>query len=104
MANLSLQAPANPSLLLSSGTTTGNPLTSGHLFFDNVNFASSADASGGGESMFAIAGPDIQVYNSYFLSGSNQDFDIFYGDGGIVSGNHFVLNNFTGLGIRTAKM
>jgi hypothetical protein len=103
MANLSLQAPANPSLLLSSGTTTGNPLTSGHLFFNNVNFASSADASGGRESMFAIAGPDIQVYNSFFLSGSNQDLDIFYGDGGIVSGNHFVLNNWTGLGIQDSQ-
>ena len=103
MANLSLQAPANPSLLLSSGTTTGHPLTSGHLFFDNVSFASSADASGGGESMFAISGPDIQVYNSDFLSGSNQDLDIFYGDGGIVSGNHFVLNNWTGLGIQDSQ-
>ena len=103
MANLSLQAPANPSLLLSSGTTTGDPLTSGHLFFNNVNFASTADASGGRESMFAIAGPDIQVYNSSFLSGSNQDLDIFYGDGGIVSGDQFVLNNWTGLGIQDSQ-
>jgi hypothetical protein len=103
MANLSLEAPANPSLLLSSGTITGNPLTSGHLFFNNVHFASSADASGGRESMFAIAGPDVQVYNSFFLSGSNQDLDIFYGDGGIASGNHFVLNNWTGLGIQDSQ-
>jgi hypothetical protein len=103
MASLSLKAPANPNLLLSSGTTTGNPLTSGHLFFNNVNFASTADASGGRESMFAVAGPDIQVYNSVFLSGSNQDLDIFYGDGGIVSGNHFVLNNWTGLGIQDSQ-
>ncbi len=99
MANISLQAPANPNLLLSSGTTTGNPLTSGHLFFSNVNFASTAAPPEGGETMFALAGPDIQVYNSFFLSGSNQDFDILYGDGGIVSGNHFVLNNWTGLAI-----
>jgi hypothetical protein len=103
MASLSLQAPANPNLLLSSGTTTGNPLTSGHLFFNNVNFASTADASGGRESMFAVAGPDIQVYTSVFLSGSNQDLDIFYGDGGVVSGNHFVLNNWTGLGIQDSQ-
>jgi hypothetical protein len=103
MANLSLQAPANPNLLLSSGTTTGNPLTSGHLFFSNVNFASTADASGGRETMFALAGPDIQVYNSFFVSGSNQDFDVFYGDGGIVSGNHFVLNNWTGLAIQDSQ-
>ena len=49
--------------------------------------------------MFALAGPDIQVYNSYFLSNSNQVFDIHFGDGGIVSGNHMVLNNWTGIGI-----
>jgi hypothetical protein len=53
--------------------------------------------------MFAIAGPDIQVYSSVFLSGSNQDLDIFYGEGAIVSGNHFVLNNWTGLGIQDSQ-
>jgi hypothetical protein len=103
MANLSLLAPANPHLLLSSGTTTGNPLTSGHLFFNNVHFASTLDATNGEESMFALAGPDIQVYNSFFLSGSFQDLDISYGDGGIVSGNHIVLNNWTGLGIGNSQ-
>jgi hypothetical protein len=103
MANLSLKAPANPNLLISSGTTTGNPLNSGHLFFNNVNFASTADASAGRETMFEIAGPDIQVYNSSFLSGSNQDFDTFFGDGGIVSGNQFVLNNWTGLAIGNSQ-
>jgi hypothetical protein len=46
--------------------------------------------------MFSVAGPDIQVYNSYFLSNENQDFDLYFGDGAIVSGNHFVLNNWTG--------
>src|SRR6202044_1700019 len=103
MANLSLQAPANPNLLLSSGTTTGNPLTSGHLFFNNVHFASTADASDGRETMFELAGPDIQVYNSFFLSGSWEDFYILYGDGGIVSGNQFVLNNWTGLAIGNSQ-
>ena len=53
--------------------------------------------------MFALAGPDIQVYNSYFLSNSNQVFDINYGDGGIVSGNHIVLNNWTGIGISDSQ-
>jgi hypothetical protein len=103
MANLSLKAPANPNLLLSAGTLTGDPLTSGHLFFNNVDFASTSDVQNGTENMFAIAGPDIQVYDSYFLSGSNQDFDIFFGDGGIVSGNQFVLNNWTGLGIQDSQ-
>ena len=99
LTDLALEAPANPDLLLSSGTATGNPLTSGHLFFNNLSFSSTSDASNGAESMFAVAGPDIQVYNSYFLSNSNQVFDVNYGDGGIVSGNHMVLNNWTGMGI-----
>jgi hypothetical protein len=103
MANLSLQAPANPNLLLSTGTITGNPLTSGHLFVSNVHFASTADASGGRETMFALAGPDLQVYSSFFLSGSNQDFDISYGDAGVVSGNRFVLNNWTGLAVTDSQ-
>jgi hypothetical protein len=99
LTDLALEAPANPNLLLSSGTTTGNPLTSGHLFFNNIDFESTSDASNGAEMMFLLAGPDIQVYNSYFLSNSNQAFDILFGDGGIVSGNHMVLNNWTGIGI-----
>jgi hypothetical protein len=103
LTDLALEAPANPNLLLSSGTTTGNPLASGHLFVNNVNFASTSDASNGGEVMFFLAGPDIQVYNSYFLSNSNQVFDINFGDGGIVSGNHMVLNNWTGMGISDSQ-
>jgi hypothetical protein len=103
LTNLSLQAPANPNLLVSSGTLTGNPLTSGHLYFNNISFSSTSDASNGGEMMFLLAGPDIQVYNSSFLSGSNQVFDILFGDGGIVSGNNLVLNNWTGLGISDSQ-
>ncbi len=103
MANLSVKAPVNLNLILSSGTTTGNPLTSGHLFFDNVSFASTADFSNGQESVFAVAGPDIQIYNSFFLSGWNQVLDINYGDGGIVSGNQIVLNNWTGLGFSDSQ-
>jgi hypothetical protein len=99
LTDLALEAPANPYLLRSSGTTTGDPLTSGHLFFNNIDFESTSDTSNGAEVMFALAGPDIQVYNSYFLSNSNQVFDINFGDGGIVAGNHMVLNNWTGLGI-----
>jgi hypothetical protein len=103
LANFSLEAPANPNLLLSAGTLTGNPLTSGHIFVRNVNFASTGDYSNGAESMFALAGPDIQIYDSYFLSGSFQVMDIFYGDGAIVSGSNFVLNNLTGTGITDSQ-
>jgi hypothetical protein len=103
LTDLALTAPANPNLLLSSGTTTGNPLTSGHLFVNNVHFESTTDATNGGEQMFFLAGPDIQVYDSYFLSNSNQVFEINFGDGGVVSGSHFVLNNFTGLSIEDSQ-
>jgi hypothetical protein len=99
LTDLALEAPANPNLFRSSGTTTGNPMTSGHLFFNNIDFESTSDASNGAEVMFLLAGPDIQVYNSYFLSNSNEVFYILFGDGGIVSGNHMVLNNWTGLAI-----
>jgi hypothetical protein len=103
IANITLQAPANPNLLLSAGALTGDPSASGHIFVNNVYFASTFDDSNGAESMFALAGPDIQVYNSKFLSSSNQVFDINYGDGSIVAGNQFILNNWTGLGISDSQ-
>jgi hypothetical protein len=103
LANLSLTAPANPNLLLSSGTTSGDPTTSGHIYLGSVKLTSTTDASNGAEYMTALAGPDIQVYNSSFLSNSNQVFDILFGDGGIVTGNTFILNNWTGLGIEDSQ-
>lgn len=103
MANLSLTAPANPNLLLSSGTTSGNPALSGHLFFNNIHIASTTDSSNGRETLFAVAGPDIQIYNSFFLSNSNQSLDIFYADGAIISGSQIVLNNWTGLAITNSQ-
>jgi hypothetical protein len=103
LTDLALKAPANPNLLLSSGTTTGNPLTSGHLLFNNVHFESTTDASNGEEQMFFLAGPDIQVYNSFFLSNSYQALDINFGDGAVVSGNEIVLNNWTGSGISDSQ-
>ena len=47
LTDLALEAPANPNLLRSSGATTGNPLTSGHLFFNNIDFESTSDTSNG---------------------------------------------------------
>ncbi len=103
MANLSFQAPASLQLLLSSGVVLGLPSNSGHLYFDNVSFASTAGAFNPNEQMFLVAGPDVQVYDSSFLSNSNQDFDLNFGDGAIVSGNKFILNNWTGLGIEDSQ-
>ena len=101
IVNVSFQAPANPSLLVSVGSSSGNPSTTGHLFFANVNFSSTGPSNGA--VVFSLAGPDIQVYNSTFLSNSNQDFDISFGDGAIVSGNLFILNNWTGLAISNSQ-
>lgn len=103
LTDLSVEAPANPSLLAATGNKTGNPATSGHLFFSNLNFQSTGDASGSHEQMFLVAGPDIQIYNSTFLSGSSQVLDVNFGDGGVVSGNHIILNNWTGLGISDSQ-
>jgi hypothetical protein len=96
MANLSLVAPANPNLLVSYNKAGGDPNTFGHLFFNNINFQSTTDENGA-EQMFLISGPDIQVYNSYFLSNSYQVFDINFADGAVVSGNQLVVNSATGL-------
>jgi hypothetical protein len=103
MVNLSITAPANPNLVLSTGTNTGNPELCGHLFFNNVRVTSTSDESSGRETLFAVAGPDIQVYDSYFLSNSNQSLDLFYADGAIVSGSEVVLNNWTGLAISDSQ-
>jgi hypothetical protein len=97
IANLSLKGPANPNLLISTGTQNGDPATSGHLFVSHVAIESTSDLSNGQEAMFLLAGPDIQVYDSTFVAGSNQSLDIYYGDGGIMQRNHLSLNNWTGL-------
>jgi hypothetical protein len=103
MANLSFVAPVNPNLLLSTGTASGNPSLCGHLYFSNVHFASTTDASHGSEVLFGVAGPDIQIYNSYFLSNSNQSLDLTFADGAIISGSSVVLNNWTGLSIADSQ-
>jgi hypothetical protein len=54
LTNLSFQAPANPHLLISTGTLTGDPFTSGHLYFENISFSSTSDESGGAETMFVM--------------------------------------------------
>ena len=87
LANLTFKAPANPSLL--AANRSGDPTVSGHIFVDNVDFESTADLSGGAEQMFALSGPDIQVYNSIFSSDSFINLSIEKGDGAIVSGNQF---------------
>ena len=42
--------------------------------------------------MFLLSGPDIQVYNSVFLS----NFYVWFGDGAIISGNRFIENGTGG--------
>jgi hypothetical protein len=102
MANLSFEAPANPAIA-STMIDTGSPLTSGHVFFDNVNFQSTSDESGGNEFMFSLTGPDIQVYDSVFLSGSNYAFSVGWADGAVISGNQIILNDATALGFSDSQ-
>ncbi|HEV2273324.1 MAG TPA: hypothetical protein VGR96_04120 [Acidobacteriaceae bacterium] len=103
MANLSFTAPANPYLVVSANSKLGSPTDTGHAFFANVRFQSTLDATSGQEQMFVLAGPDIQVYNSVFSSGSNEDFGLNFGDGAIVSGNEFILDNWTDLSISDSQ-
>jgi hypothetical protein len=92
MANLSFSAPANPYLIVSSDAS-GNPNTTGHLLFSGVDIEATSDESNNLEDVVGIVGPDIQVYNSTFLSGSNEDFTMGYADGAIISGNQIVINH-----------
>ncbi len=73
LTDLALEAPANPNLLLSSGTTTGNPLTSGHLFFNNIDFSQPLMPRMEPRSMFAPRRPrhsGLQlVFSFQFQSG-----------------------------------
>jgi len=87
LTDLSLKAPAAPYLLTSSDSKTGSPLTSGHLFVNNIDFESS-DVQQGSNQMFLLSGPDIQVYNSVFVS----SFFVCFGDGSIISGNRFITD------------
>jgi parallel beta-helix repeat protein len=104
LADLSLQAPGNPYLIATSDSTSGSPLTSGHLFLSNVGVKSTADeTTNASEQVVLLTGPDIQVYNSAFTTdGSFQLFDINWGDGGIVSGTEFGLNE-SGLGMSDSQ-
>lgn len=91
MANVSLVAPGATSLV-SSSDTTGNPSTSGHVFFQNVTFDSEPSGSSSSGTMVALYGPDIQVYDSSFRSGTSGNMNVEFGDGGIISGNTFIDN------------
>jgi len=101
LTGLSVRGPANVSLVSSTGTTTGDPRISGHLFFSDIDIESTQDAPG--EQLFNVAGPDIQIYNSTFLAGWNQSLDLTFADGAIEAGNTIVLNNWTGLSISDSQ-
>lgn len=98
LVGISLTAPVDPYLVASSDTS-GSPLDCGHLFLDDLRLQSTRDVSNGHEILAYLSGPDIEVYDSSFISGSNQAFSITYGDGGVIANDEFVLNNLTGLSI-----
>ena len=67
LANLSFEAPANPSLLASTDSTTGNPATSGHLFFSDLNFKSNPDAAGNNVTRNRPGYTDLRFHFSFRL-------------------------------------
>ena len=81
LANVSLTAPANR-ICCSALAPYSEILRRQATSISAVSkLTSTTDASNGAEYMTALAGPDIQVYNSTFLSNANQVFDILFGDG-----------------------
>lgn len=103
MANISITAPADPNLVTASNIWNSSPLTEGHYYFSGVHFQDTGEVLNIGEQLFVLSGPDIQVYNSYFLSSQYQAFDIDLGDGAIVAGNTFILNGYVGNGIEDSQ-
>ena len=98
LANLSVKAPSAPSIV-SSSDTSGNPATSGHFFLGNVDLDSTPSGSNNLGNMAALYGPDIQIYNSTFVSGTQGNLAIQFGDGAILSGNTMIDDNgFNALG------
>ena len=92
LANISIDAP-NAVALVAGSDLSGNPMLSGHQFLENLDLNSTPSGSNVHTwNMVGLAGPDLQVYNSRFLSGTNVGLRIDYGDGAIVSGNTFINN------------
>ncbi len=93
MANIAIKA-SNATYLLCGSDLTGSPVTSGHVLLDNMSFDSTpAGSNSNFVGMVAISGPDVQIYNSTFLSGTLENLGIYFGDGVIISGNTFVNDN-----------
>ena len=88
LANLSIRAPTGTALIASSDTT-GDPSISGHLFISKVVCSSTPQNLSSREPMLQLYGPDIQIYDSTFASGSRLNLMIKLGDGAILSGNTF---------------
>jgi len=93
LANLSICA-RNALYLVAGSDLSGNPTTSGHIFLKNVEFDSTPSGSNyDSYNMVALSGPDIQIYDSTFHSGTWGNLSILQGDGAVISGNSF--NNET---------
>jgi hypothetical protein len=95
IANLSIKAP-NAIYLIAGSDLTGNPITSGHYFLKNLDIDSTPAGSNSNPGpMVNLAGPDIEVYESTFFSGTYVGLGIDFADGAVISGNTFINN--TGL-------
>lgn len=92
ISSLSISGPVRP-YLISSTDHSGNPVASGHIYLSNVQLEATSDLSDGKENMVYIGGPDVQIYHSEFKNDSFLGLLLLFGDGAIVSDNHFIIND-----------
>lgn len=92
VVNLSISGPADP-YIIRTASDNGNPASSGHIFLLGDRIEATKDLTGGGEQAVFLTGPDIQIYNSQFINNSFLGLVLSYGDGAIISGNEFIINN-----------
>lgn len=89
LANLSIEAPGG-SAIFGGAVKTGDPGTSGHLVLDQVSLRTSQSVHAGDATPIVdVYGPDIQIYDSNFASGTTRNVMLTFGDGAILSGNDF---------------
>lgn len=92
ISGISVSGPVDP-YMLSATDSSGNPVLSGHLYLNDVRLTATTDLSDGHEDLVSVGGPDVQIYGSTFVNNSFLGVLLLFGDGAILSGNTFTMNN-----------
>ncbi|HEY4049907.1 MAG TPA: hypothetical protein VGM27_23845 [Acidobacteriaceae bacterium] len=90
LADLSITGPAR-NLIAAANVWNSAPADEGHIYLNGVSIQNTIDSSS--DQLGELAGPDIQIYNSSFLTNSNQLFNLDLLDGAVIAGNVFGLMN-----------